>query len=228
MGLEGRNKLVALKRWENQRAKYLRYIASTEHDQEARAIICGFLAGDGNLNESVRQGVTHSCVGFYPDDDYILATYIDCMKRVFGVTPTVRALKSYYSVRTHLQTVLEYLRSLGQFGVHNWRVPEFVKESRSLTKLWLRAFYAADGGVRPKYIRLQTVNELGMKDVSQMLQRIGVHHNSYVHHPRNTRHSTVHIIIIGTWKAKEFFAKEIGFFHERKNVALERYLYEAT
>ncbi|HKZ42694.1 MAG TPA: LAGLIDADG family homing endonuclease [Candidatus Hodarchaeales archaeon] len=224
--LSARNRKVALSRWESHRKEERkRFAIDSEEILISKAALCGFLAGDGSVQvRKERHGGTHHEIWFFPDDVLMGETYCALFHQLFGYRPRMAPRKSIFEVRVTSKGITQEIQRIATLGMKQWQVPLWVLSSKANTKAWLKAFFSAEGYVNKEVIRVQTVNEKGMTQISSMLSGIGISHRRYYYTPKKVNHSKVSIIIIAQKAARRLYAQEIGVWHSKKERVLKESL----
>lgn len=184
------------------------------------AMLCGFLAGDGCISGSHRDGIR-----FYPDDMKIAIIFKNLFRKLYGKIIKIRKnhIGKCYDLRIRYKKAHLHLTSLTTFGVRKWRVPKFVLEKDELKIAWLKAFFDCEGYVNPngKVIQIQCVNKLGINQVKNMLASLRIESNICVYKRKNKNWNTNFVLSI-TGENIEKFAKMINFNHDKKLKKLRR------
>jgi hypothetical protein len=219
------NKKVAFSRWSKILAKEKERIPKTDEALRQKAALCGFLAGDGCV--WARQ-VGHNFqyrISLFPDDKTMLSKYCDILLYLYDKQPNVRTGhgKCFEAAITS-RTIYEDLTCLADFGIKRWGLPSGIFSVRGAKEAWLKGFFSAEAYVGKSTIKLQTVNEEGMRAVSQLLNDVGIANSCYKYTPKNKNHSRVHIILIRKKEALLNFHEKIGFWHAKKTEALKKSL----
>lgn len=219
MNISEHNRKVAISRWSKVQEKERSLIGRSFSAMVAKAAICGFLAGDGCV--STRK--SHAEIGFYPDDLIMLRKYLAFMQTVYHKVPTVQNHNSFFLVRAASRAIHEDLNSVAEFGIKRWIVPWQLFNFKGAKEAWLRAFFSAEAYVGHDHIKVQTVNQQGMAQISVLLSDLGIEHRLYQYTPASEKHSQVHIIQIRGNARKKYF-DQIGFWHSRKTLKLKKSL----
>jgi hypothetical protein len=217
-----RNKKVALSRWQKIHNQQKAIIDNSSNGLLKKAILCGFLAGDGNIH--IRKEVSNYEVRFFPDDDEMLAIYFEVIQSIYGQTPSIFLKNNYYYLRLTSKIVVKDICNYADFGLYSWTLPHSLFQSDEAKILWLKAFFSAEAYVGPRSIKVQTVNLPAMKEVSNLLLDLGIENKYYEFNPKQKAWSKVGIVFINKKKARKLFYEKIGFWHEKKNIALLRSL----
>lgn len=224
MDLSERNKKVAISRWKKIHAREKEGILQDKDSLFARAAICGFLAGDGSFQKRKEKSFFHYQIDFFPDDKSMKDVYISKIKEVYNKIPFTTNDKNFYSVRISSKTIYEDLSKYAKFGLKSWTLPKDLFESPGSKENWIRAFFSAEAYVNKKWIRVQTINKLGMGEISKTLNELGILHRRYEYYPRKKSESPVFIINIARRESRLKFYNTIGFWHEKKNKILKESL----
>ena len=119
------NRAVALARWarvrERERAAFGGHEVAV-----AKAALCGFLAGDGNIKRRLApEGFYRYYINCFPDDDEMLAAYLRFFYEVYAKAPRVTPMQGYFAVKCSHQSIGEDILKFAQFGIHTWSIPNF-------------------------------------------------------------------------------------------------------
>ncbi len=217
---------ASISRWQKVFTKEKGRIINTDEGFRLKALLCGFLAGDGclEIRKEKKSGHIHYDVRFFPDDSIMQKAYCDAIKYVYGKEPKITKKGSITCVRVLSKTVVEDLFSYANFGIYKWSIPLKLFSVHGSKESWLRGFFSAEGYVGPRHIKVQTVNKEGIKGVSALLSELKISHGCYTYTPKKPNHSIVNIIMIHTKEARNIFYKKIGFDHYKKSCALKKSL----
>ena len=224
MNLSERNRKVAISRWNKILTKEKEMILSNEEGVFLKSAICGFLAGDGSVQKINVGNYTRYQIDFFPDDKVMLKTYVDFIKRVYNKTPTIGRRDNMFTVRINSKTIGEDLLNGAKFGLRNWEIPLAMLSNRKLKRCWVRAFFSAEGFVNKKTIKIQTINQKGMNQLSNLLNKLSIKHKCYLYDSKKKNYSKVYIIRINTKEARKKFYYDIGFWHSDKMKTLKKSL----
>ncbi|MBN1274918.1 hypothetical protein JXA12_01320 [Candidatus Woesearchaeota archaeon] len=222
MGFSEINRYVSVSRWQKVLENEKSRIKDTHESLFWKATICGLLAGDGSVHERRMKNGMHREVRLYADDPVMVATYNEAMQKVYGKHPSTRIRDNVCHVRLTSKTVVQDLLRVGRFGTKEWRVPFQLLEPQERKIAWLKGFFSGEACVGEKNIRVQTINNAGMKDVSALLNHIGITHRTYSYNPRPLNHHEVHIISINRRQARKRYCERIGFWHGKKTEKLKK------
>ena len=154
----------------------------------------------------------------------MVGVYIQQIKKIYDKIPTVRKDKKFCSVRFTSKVAVEDLYRLAKFGLKRWTLPKSLFKIKGAKQNWLRAFFSAEAYVCSKCIKIQTVNKMGMKDISSLLKEMSIEHNYYEYNSKKKSESPVSIIIIIKKESRLNFYNIIGFWHSKKTKALKESL----
>ena len=203
-----------------QKSKFLKDIPS----MMLRSALCGFLAGDGIVQvRKVKTYYVHQ-IDFFPDDELMLMTYYNQVRKLYDKEPSVRIRDNVYHVRMTSRAIVEDLLENAQFGIKEWSVPYDLFSIQGAKEVWLKAFFSAEAYVGDNVIRIQTVNEKGMLQISKMLFDLGIDNRIYNYQPKNKNWSLVTIVSINKKEARKKFFEKIGFWHSKKTKSLKKSL----
>ena len=221
LDLSKRNKKIADSRWKSKIAKEKAAMIQNEETRILKAMLCGFLAGDGSVQVRREKSYNHYQLDFFPDDELMKDVYIGALNKVYLKNPSTKKLKNYFAVRKTSKLIVTDLLKLAKFDTHNWNLPNSILTCQESKINWLRAFFSAEAYVGKKTIRVQTVNENGMKNISNLLSEFQINHCNYKYQPKQETYSKVHIISINQKSARERYYKIIGFYHKKKTETLK-------
>lgn len=191
-------------------------ILQTDEARILKAMLCGFLAGDGSVQVRKEKTFFHYQLDFYPDDELMMDVYVDAIIKVYGKSPSIRKKEKFYWVRKTSKTIVTDLLQFASFDTKGWSIPNSLLTCFESKAAWLNAFFSAEAYVGPNHIKVQTVNKVGMSQVSRLLNEFEIDHNTYEHQPKNKNHSRVYIIRISSRTARERYYRLIGFWHNKK------------
>ncbi|MBT3985185.1 hypothetical protein HOD38_00075 [archaeon] len=222
MDISERNKKVALARWENCFIKQRERIKKDPSSLIKKAIICGFLAGDGNIQ--IRRDSSNYEIRFFPDDAYMLQVYCELMEELYDKCPSVFIEKGSFNARLTSKVIVEDIISYSNFGLEKWDLPEELFLIPNAKEYWISAFFSGEAYVGKNHIKVQTINKSGMEKLSNLLFDCGINHKFYQYCPKRSNHSIVYIICILKKKDRKLFYDKIGFFHREKTIKLQKSL----
>lgn len=224
MDYSQRNKKVANNRWAKVFQEENKKIKSGVLATKNKAILCGFISGDGSLQERKVGKYVRYQLDFFPDDELMLKTYVDSIKYVYDKIPSVFEKKNFYAVRITSKVISQDFMKLANFGIKNWNIPKWVLNKENLKILWLKAFFSAEAYVGKSSIKIQTVNKKGMIQLKKCLNELNIESKYYEYLPKKENYSSVHIIIILKKEARLLYLNKIGFFHNQKIIKLKESL----
>jgi len=224
MNLSKRNKTVAISRWEKVHTPERNNIPQNKKSLVTKAAICGFLAGDGSVQKRKEKNYYHYQIDFFPDDKLMRDIYIKQIKQIYNKTPSIRKMNMFYSVRISSKTIYEDLNKYAKFGLNSWTLPANLFKLEGAIQNWLRGFFSAEAYVNKKYIKVQTINQKGMKEISKILSKIKINNKYYEYNSKNKSERPVGIIHIRKKENLLKFYNLIGFWHEKKNKTIKEAL----
>ncbi|MFH0752605.1 MAG: LAGLIDADG family homing endonuclease [archaeon] len=222
MDLSKRNKKVAIAGWNKIFDRERKRISTDDFAVKYKAAICGFLAGDGNVQ--IREKKSHYDIRFYPDDELMLTEYLRALEYVYGKKASITMRDNVFEVVIVSRTLTEDIVSHANFGTKIWGLPYGLFSVPGTKEAWLRAFFSAEAYVGGKHIKIQTVNKEGMLKVSELLNELNIKHGFYEFQPKNEKHSRVSIIMIHRKEARKRFLEKVGFWHSKKTEKLRKTL----
>ena len=114
------------------------------------------------------------------------------------------------------------LLNYASFGLKEWSIPLLSSNKERIN--WLKGFFSAEAYVGKDCIKIQTVNKKGMKQVSNLLNKLDIEHKEYFYSPLKKNYSKVYIISILKKSSRMRYLNKIGFFHEKKRDKLRETL----
>lgn len=199
---------------ENNKNKYL----------NLKSRLFGYLAGDGNILIGNRISNFHHTVRFFPDHKSLIKPFCEAFDKVYNKKPKVKELQNHYFLYVDSKIVVQDIINSAKFGVLNWKIPHEMLYNEENKKEWLKAFFDCESYVGEKYVRLQTVNKIGMKQIKELLKEFGITANSYEYMPKNKNWNLNHILIIGKKYMRKRYLNKIGFNHTLKLNRLKKTL----
>src|SRR3989344_4980622 len=163
MNLSEKNKKITIARWKKIHDKQREQIPQDKDSLIIKASICGFLAGDGSVQIRKEKNFFHYQLDFFPDDELMLKTYCNMIKRIYNKIPKITINHNVFHVRLTSKIIVNDLLQHAVFGLYNWNLPEDFFMIKSAKEAWLKAFFSAEAYVAPNHIKLQTVNIKSMK-----------------------------------------------------------------
>lgn len=188
-----------------------------------KAYILGVLCGDAWMNyfERVYR------VGLSAIDKDFVEEFRANIKVAYGIDCKIREYASknkkwnlQYVLDLYSKLVCEDILSYGIFNTEQWRVPKQIMSSNDVRIIgnFLRGFYDSEGHVNSECYQLKATNtnELGIKDIMQLLSKLRIHYITTLKRHKNERYKTcIEIYITGSCSYK-LFKKHIGFSIKRK------------
>ena len=215
-----RNKKVAENRWKKVHDSEMALFRSDSQALLRKASICGFLAGDGNVQ--FRTKGNHYEIRFFPDDYSMVEEYIQSIQFIYNKSLKFKVKKNFFWVAFTSKSIYLDLINTTRFGLYTWLPPMTILTNSKAKINWLKAFFSAECYVASDHIKVQTVNPVGMELVSNLLTDVKIGHSTYFYKPKNPNYSLVSIIVINKKQDLKLFQKTIGFWHSKKNETLEK------
>ncbi len=129
-------------------------------------------------------------------------------------------------IRIRPRRIVSELLAHSRLGSLSWQVPKAViNANRPIKAAWCRGYADGDGTVAKTAIYLDSANSVGLEQVRNLLQSIGIQSSlkgPYSKAPHLDRFSLV-IYKDSLWQ----YAKCVGFIHPRKRYALAQVLKKA-
>lgn len=223
MNISTRNKKVALSRWKKVLESEIKLISTDSDSLKLKSALCGFLAGDGSVH--IRKSNFIRCqADLFADDKFMLKTYCDFIEKVYHKKPTISTRDNMFVARLSSRFIVFDLLNCSNFGLYSWNFPEKLFKIKDAEKMWLRAFFSAEGYVGNRVIKIQSVNIKSIKKVLKMLSDLDIKGNYYEYISKNKNHSKVGMIFINDKKSRMNYYNKIGFWHKRKTLALKKAL----
>jgi len=208
---------------------------------DSLAYIYGVLIGDGYIEKSKR---TYRIVLSVTDRDFA-NEFICKLKEWTGMEPKliernvtydhttkwgnrIVGKSHYYVVRLNSKQVVEFLNSKGSFRTYNWNVPKDIKNCnrRKIICSFLRGLFDSDGYVafskRTRFVGIQIFNTGGLKEVQELLRRIGI--KSRIKQNTTQKLKNMHFLITSDRQSLEIFSTKISFSIKRKRESLKKLL----
>lgn len=217
MNLSERNRKNVISRWRKVHSIDREYISQNKGNSERlKSRLFGYIAGDGNILTAKKGKSTHNTLRFYPDHKSLIVPYEEAIKKVYNKRSKIKQEINYYCLSIDSKPLVEDLNSSGLFGTFNWNIPSFIL-NKDINKIeWIKAFFDTEAHVHKKYIRVQSVNEIGLNHVQKILGELKIHSKIYEYLPKKERHSKVFMLTIYRKEAKKRYLDLIGFNHTIK------------
>lgn len=216
----------AEKRWSKYNLEIQNFLSNNkliENYPKELSALCGFLAGDGSFDKRY----THYEIKFFPDDKKVAILFEKIFQKLYNkklkIRKQIQHFGNCYVLRIKYKKAYMHLKSLTTFGRMSWRIPDFVLNNDELKIEWLKAFFDCEGYVNPngKVIQLQSVNEIGLKQVKNILESLEITSKIYTYERKNKNWNTNFILNI-TGENMEKFHNLIGFNHSKKIKRLKK------
>ncbi len=185
------------------------------------ASIHAYLCADGYVIKNPKnQKHKYYHIGLRNNNELLLKNFREHFKKVFGVYPTITKDK-----RCKIQNKDIYFKLTKDFSYYSdkWVIPKLSKEE---LKCWLRTYFDCDAWVqvqkgKSRSIGLESINERGLKQIRDVLQKEFEIHTSNVKKRKNR--NIWYIYICGKSNLLKF-KENIGFLHPKKKARLEEAL----
>lgn len=211
------NKNPVLMRWILTHQKEKKDFRQNPTFYPLKARICGYLAGDGSVViRKERKSASHYYVKFYPDNKFLVNSFLAAFKIVYGKKPKVRKMGNFFEIVCYSKPIVEDLLKITKFGLYEWRAPYKILRSLESKREWLRAIFDSEGYVGKKYIRIQTTNKNGIMDIKKLLKSFGIESKFYEYTPKNMKWNKVYMLFIIRRRDIINFLREVGFTHPIK------------
>lgn len=162
---------------------------------EEISYLAGVIAGDGHLNRYVSKKRTDYKVEIFGDKENDLEYFQflnDLFKKYFKLHPLIKNKKDSLCLSLNYKWVLDYFESIGipvGSKCRTIKIPPFIKENRKLVFPFLRGLADTDfsitftkaGRKKHSYPRITAdlASKKMMKDIVEILERIGVTYSVY-------------------------------------------------
>ncbi len=214
------NRKKARERWGRIHAEEERLIRKNKKGNEhLKARIYGYLCGDGSVSmreEKGRPGMIHADIYFYPDHKLLIRPFTEAFYQIYRKRLTLRNLGTYYSLRLVSMTAAKDILADGRMTSMEWRVPDWIRESKRNSREWLRAFFDCEAYVCTWDLRIQSVNRQGLRQVAEMLKKFGITSKEYIYQRKNKNWNTNYHLSVGGRENRKAFLNLIGFNHVDK------------
>ena len=175
------------------------------------AAVHAYLCSDG----MVKQFDKHYQIKFTNIDAVLLNDFDKRFVREFGIKPHHYEEGHISKLMVFNKTLFFDLLKFGPYDSRNWKVP-FSFLTKKTAALWLRAFFDAEGWVelqaaKSRSVRVDCINENGMKQVAKLLGRFGIRSQLKIREPNYMWR----LNICGKENLAKFKDK-IGFLHPAK------------
>ena len=225
-------KAGGIKRWESYNLEIEDFLKNNKlletHPKEL-ASLCAFIAGDGSMDNRP----TCYEIRFYPDDLKLAKIFKRIFYEIYGKKLSINKNLDFYGncyyLRTNSKKAFKHLISLSSFGTMDWKVPKFVLRKSALIIEWLKAYFDCESYVNPngKVIQAQSVNKVGLYQVQDILNSLGIKSKIYEYERKNKNWNTNYILCIMGRKNIKSFHDIIGFNHSKKSKILKKIVKKA-
>lgn len=175
-----------------------------------KAYVLGVLCGDGYISVKAMK------LEIRKDEEFI-EEFCKCLEEVYGLKYKHRyyGLRNSFIVDVPAQIICEDLLKHSEFGVRKWRVPQEILESKNekIIGCFLRGFYDSEGSVSRPAITSSSVNGEGIKQIRDMLQRLGIKTTLKL----NGRKKNYWVLYIFRKERFRLFQNKVGFIIKRKH-----------
>ncbi len=221
MELNEINRAKVKKRWSKvHSAEEILIRENKKGNGHLKARVHGYLCGDGSVSirkEKRRSGdVHHADIRFYPDHESLIRTFTEAFCRIYVKKPAVRDMGKFYFLTLTSMTAAKDLLADGSMTSLGWRVPEWVVSNERNSKEWIRAFFDCEAYVGKADLRVQSVNQPGLRQVAGMLRNFGIASREYSYQRKNKNWNTNYHLVIAKREDRKAFLNLIGFNHAVK------------
>jgi len=210
-----------LVRWKRQAEQEQRKtITNKTQRQIILARLIAFVQGDGCiwLHRAFPE------IGFYPDHISVARLFVDTFEQLYGRRIKICPLVNHFRVRVRHKVASAELVSLAKFRSLDWYLPRSILVNAATKREWLRAFFDCEAYVGSKVIVVNSVNEIGLREVKELLREFGIESKWYVYHRKQKNWNTNYILHIGKIADRQSFLKHVGFNHPAKQEKLKHSL----
>ena len=88
-----------------------------------KSMLCGFIAGDGNITIRKQKNSLRYDLRFFPDDKIMVDKYLLALNYLYFKKPKAKFKKSFFEIQLTSRTAVEDLIKIGKFGINKWTVP---------------------------------------------------------------------------------------------------------
>ena len=191
-----------------------KFIAASE------ARIHAHICGDGHLYTEKGDWGTRYIIEYTNTNQSLIEEFVNDAKHAYNASPTViwRRNKRSYIARFKSRYAFRRLTSLGAGSSNNWRIDiKILDENKFLIVNWLGAFFDDEAYVdtSTKRIAVTSVNLKGLKDVSTLLEFIGIKSCIY-----KIMHGRAFKLVISRKQNLLKYAEKVGFKSRTKSMKL--------
>lgn len=216
MNLSFRNKKVAEIRWKKYHNVEEEYIHKN-NDLNIKASLCGFIAGDGCINQRKSGKYTYYELRMFPDHLSLVEKLSKDFLQVYNKRPSLKRLNNFYLMRVYSQKVILDLLSYSLFGVKKWIIPPFVFNDLNFKKEWIKSFFDAEAYVNNNYIKVHSINKEGLIQVQNILNNdFEIKSHVYTYFPKEKTYNLQYSLLIMKKTFRIKYANLIGFNHLSK------------
>ena len=136
------------------------------------------LCGDGGLyrfKTRRKDRINIALIYYFNNNEKLIEAFRKDMNKLFGVRMYYAKKRNWVKVASI--RIADYLNQLSEYGARKWRIPSIIKNAPRKYKIeWVKAFCYDEAYVPPKrnYIRIKSMNHVGLKDVKEMLDSIKI------------------------------------------------------
>ncbi len=193
---------------------------ATASEVRIHAHVCG----DGHLYTEKGERGTRYVIEYTNKNRILIEEFVSDAKHAYNASPTVIWRKNKYSyiARFKSRYAFHRLTSLGAGSSKNWRINiKTLSDNELLVTNWLRAFFDDEAYVdtSTKRIVVTSVNLRGLKDVSTLLEFIGIKPCIY-----EIIHGKAYRLVISKKQNLLKYAEKVGFKVRAKSMKLSSIL----
>lgn len=204
----------------------------TEAEARIHANICGdgwlytyrVKRSPGELKNHPRNNIykIKYSIQYCNTEKLLLDRFSEDVKNIYNLRANASGI--YRSIKG--KWVYERLKHLGAGKSREWFVgEELLNANSSIISEWLKAFFDDEGhvDVESNYITLNSVNFSGLKQVQELLRKIGIVNTSLKGPYYYKQFHSYRLKILS--KDIEKFSVLVGFYHPKKSAELAKLLY---
>lgn len=161
-----------MKRWEKVFAKDTKIISSKNNEcyNSLKALIIGYIIGDGSIAKRKSRNGVHYEIYFYPDDEGMITAFTKAYYELYGRKVNIKQLINHYRLHIKHKAAVIDLMDITTYNSAVWRIPTKILSSDQSKINFLRAYFDCEGYISKKYIRVESVNNIGLLQVQNLLK----------------------------------------------------------
>jgi len=217
-------------RWDRIEQKVNQNIASMDKEiyVNLKSRLLGYLAGDGGAYiRKDKKGFMRYEIQFCPDHQSIVLPFVEAFRFLYLKKPRVIVLNNFFRVRGDSKVACKDLLKEGNLKTKEWEVPFNLFNTKKSKIEWLRAFFDCEAYVGRREIRVQSINEKGLKNVKNLLSELQIESNMYKYQRKNKNWNVNYILTISNSESRKTFLNRVGFNHKIKLEKLKLQFFDA-